>query len=103
MPAKDLAAPPLPDVIKKVEAALAAFPTSPYEGGLRKSDAWTAAVTALQKLILIEGGSFCEDWRGCVVRLWGLKATSTISLHGAARNWLAQARAADSRAKAGAA
>lgn len=103
MAAKHLAGPPLPALIKKVEAALAAFPASPYEGGLRKSDAWTAAVTALQKLILIEGGSYRDDWQGAFVRLWGLKSTSTTGLHGAAKNWLAQARAAESRAKAGAA
>lgn len=34
-----------------------------------------------------------DDWQGARLKLWGLSATSTSDFHGAATNWIAQARA----------
>lgn len=72
----------------KIEAALKAFPASKWES---RAD-WEAAKASLEDLILNEGGSTKEDWQGGVIRLWGCKATSTMGLTGAARNWVNQVR-----------
>jgi hypothetical protein len=45
---------------------------------------------ALQRLILEWGGGFDRNGMGWVVRLNGFRATSTVSLAGACRNWIAQ-------------
>lgn len=101
--AKHLDAPPPPWLIAQVEAALAAFPASPYlqSPRMERDPAWAAAERKLEKLILDQGGACRSDWQGGVVRLWGLKATSTGGLRSAVVNWLTQARVANDRAKAG--
>ena len=73
---------------EKIEKVLALFPASRWTD---KED-WEARKADLQRLILDEGGSFRDDWNGATIRLWGCKATSTMGLTGAARNWIAQVR-----------
>lgn len=75
--------------IAKLEAQLQLYPRSPW---LENEAAWNACRRDLQKLILTEGGSYRFDGMGAQVRLWGFKATSTMGLEGAARNWIAQVR-----------
>lgn len=102
--AKHLDGPPLPYVIGQIEAALAAYPASPYlqTSRMERDPAWAEAERKLEKLILDQGGACKADWQGGRVRLWGLDARSTGGLRSAALNWLTQARAANDRAKAGA-
>lgn len=75
--------------IAKIEAQLQLYPRSPW---LENEAAWNACRRDLQKLILTEGGSYKSDGMGSQVRLWGFKATSTMGLEAAARNWIVQVR-----------
>ena len=75
--------------IAKLEAQLKLYPRNPW---LENEAAWQACRRDLQKLILTEGGSYKHDGLGAQIRLWGYKATSTMGLEGAVRNWIAQVR-----------
>lgn len=73
----------------RIEALLNGFPASRW----KSKTEWDARLRELQVLILNEGGSFKEDGLGARVQLWGFRASSTIGLTGAARNWITQVRA----------
>lgn len=82
----------------KLEDALNAVP--PYRSHLYGEADRDAAVAyqetralALRRLVaIIEGwgGTVEARWDGAVVRIYGLRATSTSGTEGACRNWLAQ-------------
>ena len=70
----------------RIEAILKSFPRIKHDD----PTLWAARLSELQVLILNEGGSYKDDWQGAQVRLWGFKATSTMGLTGACRNWITQ-------------
>lgn len=70
----------------RIEAMLKSFPRIKHDDPAL----WATRLRELQVLILNEGGSFKDDWQGGQVRLHGFKATSTVGLPAACRNWITQ-------------
>lgn len=69
---------------------LRAFLAQPWPSAYIDRAAHDHRLHALQKLILEWGGAYDYNGAGHMVRLNGFKATSTVDLASACRNWVTQ-------------
>lgn len=69
---------------------LRAFIDQPWPPAHIDRTAHDHRLAALQKLILEWGGAYDRTGAGYMVRLNGFRATSTVSLASACRNWITQ-------------
>lgn len=76
------------DELRSLLADVPAFGRSPLS--LDEQEARVTALHRLENAIKAKGGTVEDRWDGARINLFGLRATSTMGLAAASRNWLAQ-------------